>query len=134
VLWVSQVAAGESNGLNLRVYGTEGGLHWNQEQPNELLWLPGEGPLQIHRRGSPHLCAAAQRATRLPGGLNEAYLEAFANLYVNVIDTLSARQAGRQPGALELDFPTVHDGARGVTFIEKVIESGQSQAKWLAFA
>lgn len=133
LLWVSQVAAGESNGLNLRVYGTEGGLHWNQEQPNELTFLPGEGPLQVHRRGSPHLCAAAQRATRLPGGLNEAYLEAFANLYVNVIDTLAARQAGRQPSALELDFPTVHDGARGVAFIETVIASGNSASKWLAF-
>jgi predicted dehydrogenase len=133
ILWVSQVAAGEGNGLNIRVYGTEGGLRWNQEHANELYFYPGEGPVQVYQRGHPYLCAAAQRATRLPGGLNEAYLEAFANLYVNYIDTLNALRRGKQPTTLELDFPTVYDGARGVQFIERVIESGKSAQKWVVF-
>jgi predicted dehydrogenase len=133
VLWVSQTAAGEGNGLNIRVYGTEGGLSWNQEHANELYFLPGEGPVQVYKRGYAYLSEPARRATRLPGGLNEAYLEAFANLYVNYIDTLNARRAGKQPTELELDFPTVYDGARGVTFIEKVIESGKSESKWISF-
>jgi predicted dehydrogenase len=134
VLWVSQVAAGEGNGLNIRVYGTQGGLYWNQEQPNELIFQPGYGPVEVYKRGHAYLSAAAQRASRLPGGLNEAYLEAFANVYVNFIDTLLARRAGRQPTALETDFPTVYDGARGVRFIEKVIESGRAEQKWISFA
>ena len=46
-------------------------------------------------------------------------------------DTIRARQEGREPTALESDFPTVHDGARGVFFIEKVVESSQSTQKWL---
>jgi predicted dehydrogenase len=133
VLWVSQVAAGADNGLNIRVYGTQGGLYWNQEQPNELYFYPGEGPVQVSRRGHPYLCPAARRAARLPGGLNEAYLEAFASLYANYCDSLIARNSGRQPNDLERDFPSVYDGARGVRFIERVIASGRAESKWVPF-
>jgi predicted dehydrogenase len=133
VLWVSQVAAGGDNGLNIRVYGTDGGLYWNQEQPNELYFYPGEGPVQVSKRGHSYLCPAARRAARLPGGLNEAYLEAFANLYVNYIDSLIARRSGKQPNELERDFPTVYDGARGVRFVERVVASGQASSKWIPF-
>jgi hypothetical protein len=34
--------------------------------------------------------------------------------------------------ALEGDFPTVVDGARGVHFIEKTVESAASLEKWTA--
>ena len=34
MLWASQVAPGNENGLVLRVYGTKAGLEWAQEQPN----------------------------------------------------------------------------------------------------
>jgi hypothetical protein len=30
---------------------------------------------------------------------------------------------------LELDLPTVYDGARGVKFIEKVVDNGRSEEK-----
>ena len=36
VLMASQVAAGEGNGLRLRVYGEAGSLDWRQEDPNRL--------------------------------------------------------------------------------------------------
>lgn len=133
VLWVSQVATGEGNGLNIRVYGTAGHLQWNQEQANYLRFSPAEGAVQIFQRGQAGLSVAAQRATRLPSGLQEAYLEAFANIYLNYCDTVIARREGRDPTALELDFPTLVDGARGVKFIEKAIESGKAEQKWIAF-
>ena len=34
MLWASQVAPGNENGLKIRVYGTKGGLEWKQEDPN----------------------------------------------------------------------------------------------------
>ena len=49
---------------------------------------------------------------------------------MNYIDTIRAGLEGRPPTELELDFPTVYDGARGVRFMEKVVESGQSDRKW----
>ncbi len=41
VLMATQVAAGEENNLNIRVYGEKGGLEWRQEEPNTMIlkWL-----------------------------------------------------------------------------------------------
>jgi predicted dehydrogenase len=133
VLWVSQISTGEENGLNIRVYGTNGAIYWRQEEPNYLFFTPVGGPVEIHRRGADYLCQAAQRATHLPPGHPEAFFEAFGNIYMNFTDTIRARLEGREPTELELDFPTVYDGARGVKFIEKVVESSQSDQKWCPF-
>ncbi|CAN0575893.1 unnamed protein product, partial [Ectocarpus sp. 12 AP-2014] len=36
MLWASQVAVGNENGLRLRIYGSKGGLDWAQENPNRM--------------------------------------------------------------------------------------------------
>ena len=132
MLTCSQIATGEENALRIRVYGNEGGLDWSQEEPNTLTFKPLEGPIKVLRPGQPYLCEAAQRASRFPPGHPEAFLEAFANIYGNVTATIRARKEGREPDALERDFPTVYDGARGVRFTEKTVESAKSQEKWTA--
>ncbi len=133
VLWVSQIATGEENGINIRVYGTEGGLFWQQEHPNWINFYSPEEPVQVFKRGNDYFGAAATRATHIPPGHPEAFFEAFANIYMNVTDTIRARLSGVDPTELELDFPSVYDGARGVKFIEKVVESSRSDQKWLSF-
>ena len=133
VLWVSQIAAGEENGINIRVYGTKAGLEWQQEFPNWLYFKPPDGPMQVFKRGNDYVGEAAARSTHIPPGHPEAFFEAFANIFMNVTDTIRARLEGREPTELELDFPSVYDGARGVKFIEKVVESSQSDQKWLPF-
>jgi len=133
ILTVSQVCTGQENNIKIRVWGTEGALEWIQENPNYLMYQPAGEPLQVMSRGQAYLCEAAQRATRLPTGHPEAFIEAFANIYLNVTDTIRARLMGVAPTELEADFPTVYDGARGVYFIEKVVESAQSSAKWTPF-
>jgi len=130
ILWVSQVAVGEENSLNIRVYGTKGGLRWQQETSNELLFYPADGPVEVHKRGNAWLGEAAARASHIAPGLNEGFFEAFANIYMNFTDTIRARLLGREPTVLEADFPTVHDGAQGVKFMEKVVESSNSEMKW----
>lgn len=132
VLWVSQIAAGEENHLTIRAYGTKGGLFWDQEHPNQLRFIPPSGPVQIYSRANGVFCAAAARATHLPSGHPEAFFEAFGNIYMNIGDTIRAKLEGRAPSELEVDFPTVYDGARGVKFIEKVVESSK-QGGWLKF-
>ena len=131
VLVASQVATGSENDLSIKVWGTRAGLAWRQQQPNDLAYTPAGGPVQLMTRGTDDLCPAARRASRLPAGHPEGFLEAFANVYRNMADTIRARQEGREPTALESDFPTVYDGARGVFFIEKVVESSQGTQKWL---
>ena len=41
VLMATQIAAGEENGIKIRVYGEKGGLEWYQQEPNSLIvrWL-----------------------------------------------------------------------------------------------
>lgn len=133
ILWVSQIATGGENGINIRVYGTKGGIFWEQEHPNWMYFYPPGEPTQIFKRGNGYFGDAANRATHIPPGHPEAFFEAFANIYMNFTDTIRAKLSGREPTELELDFPSVYDGARGVKFIEKVIESGKSDKKWLPF-
>ena len=129
-LTASQISTGYENNLNIRVFGTKAGLMWHQENPNFLRYAPAEEPVQTLSCGNDYLCEAAQRAARIPAGHPEAFIEAFANIYVNATDTMRARLMGVEPTELELDFPTVYDGARGVLFVEKVVESSASDRKW----
>ncbi len=130
VLIASQIETGYENDLRIRVFGTKGSISWRQEDPNTIDFLPIDGPRQLLTRGSGYLCAEAQKATRLPTGHPEAFLEAFANVYLGVAEAIRAKQSRRKLGKLEGDFPTVYDGARGVYFIEKTVESSRSAKKW----
>jgi predicted dehydrogenase len=133
VLMATQVAAGEENNVKIRVYGEKGGLEWKQEDANTLLvkWL--DKPTEIHRAGSGYLNSFASHNCRTPAGHPEGYLEAFANLYRNFCLTLQAKINNEAPKDESLDFPSVKEGIRGMAFIENVVKSGQSDAKWIKF-
>jgi predicted dehydrogenase len=131
VMLASQISAGEENDLRVRIYGREGGLEWRQEEPNYLFYRHTEEPERVLKRGNDYLCEEAKRASRLPAGHPEGFIEAFANVYMSAAATIRAKQEGVKPDGLPWDFPTVYDGARGVHFIEKTVESSQSDKKWL---
>jgi predicted dehydrogenase len=129
-LWASQVAPGNENGLGLRVYGTKGGLHWVQANPNELRWSPLGESTRIVTRGGPGSGAAAARVTRTPGGHPEGYLEGFANIYSEVALAIKAARDGKQPPA-ECEFPTIVDGVKGVAFVEAAVKSSKANGAWV---
>ena len=133
VLMASQVAAGEENGIKIRVYGENGGLEWAQHEPNTMIvrWL--DQAAQIYRAGGNYggrLSSFAVHNTRTPGGHPEGYLEAFANIYRNFSLTLGSIMDGVQATPEMLDFPGVEDGIRGMAFIDNVVLSSQSDQKW----
>ena len=127
VIHVSQMSVGEENGLRIRIYGTKAGLDWRQENPNYLDILHSDGPVEVYRRGNDYLAAVAKHNTRIPFGHPEGFIEAFANIYLNAARTIAARISGDAPGEFDRDFPTVQDGARGVHFIHKAVESGKAR-------
>ncbi len=133
VLFASQIAVGEENGLKLRVYGETGGLEWAQMEPNSLIVRWPDRPYEVRRTGGPGVGEAATGATRLPAGHPEGFLEAFALLYRNFADTLAAKRSGQAPTEENLDFPTIADGVRGMAFIETVVASAEAGAAWLDF-
>jgi predicted dehydrogenase len=129
MLWASQVAPGNDNGLQIRVYGDKGGLFWRQAEPNTLLWSPFGQPTRILTRGGPGTGPAAARVTRIPPGHPEGYLEAFATLYSEVAHAIMAAREGRQPDPA-ITFPSLEDGIKGVAFIEAAIKSSRKGGVW----
>ncbi len=133
-LLATQVAAGEENNLNIRIYGEKGGLEWRQQEPNTLnvKWL--DKPQEVYRAGGGYLSETAKKNTRTPGGHPEGYLEAFANIYRNFSLTVRARMNKQTPKAEWLDFPGVEDGIRGMMFIDAVVKAGYDDTtKWVRF-
>ena len=130
VLYASQISAGEENPLTIRIYGELAGLEWRQEEPNTLTVKWGDRHREVRRTGVGELSAASAAHTRLPAGHPEGFVEAFANLYRNYALALQARLAGEQPAPEHMDFPTVHDGVRGMAFITACVASSASDQKW----
>lgn len=130
VLYASQISAGEENPLTIRVYGELAGLEWRQEEPNTLTVKWGDRHREVRRTGVGTLSEVSAAHTRLPPGHPEGFVEAFANLYRNYALALQARLAGGQPAPEHLDFPTVHDGVRGMAFITACVASSASDQKW----
>jgi predicted dehydrogenase len=133
VLHASQISVGEENALNIRVYGEKGGIEWHQMEPNTLKVKWMDQPVQLFRTGVGSLYPEATAHTRIPAGHPEGYLEAFANIYRNFAHCLQSKLDGKEPNPLHQDFPSIHDGVRGMRFIEKVVESSASNEKWLSF-
>ncbi|MDE3175257.1 MAG: Gfo/Idh/MocA family oxidoreductase [Pseudomonadota bacterium] len=132
LLWSSQVALGNSNGVRLRVFGEKGSLQWFQEQPNELVYAPLDGRVQTIKRGADDLSEDAKARIRTPPGHPEGYLEAFANLYAGFAEAIRARRERREPGPIGRNAPLAYDGLKGVAFVEAVVDSHEaSDQPWL---
>lgn len=131
VLHASQISIGEENNLAIWVHGENASLEWHQEHPNYLHVRKMDAPEEVWKRGNGYVgakSAAAGRASRLPSGHPEAFLEAFANHYVNFASTIVAKMEGRKPTELELDFPGAKEGVAGLKFIAAVVGS---RGKWV---
>ena len=132
VLTVSQIACGEENGLRLRVYGSEGAISWEQENPNYLhVYRHGKPRETLSRGHAEYLCAEATAVTRIPTGHPEGYLEGFANVYLAAVAAIRRHIAGNPMTPAEYRFPTVYDGLRGMQFIYKAVESAEKGAVWV---
>lgn len=130
VLYASQISIGEENPLSIRVYGTKASLEWRQEFPNELVVKYPDQPRQIWKRGNAYLSPGPRRFSRIPPGHPEGFLEAFANIYLEIYRAIDAEVTGRRRPK-DLDFPTIDDGVVGMAFIEAVVRSSKAGARWV---
>ena len=132
VLHSSQIAVGEENNLNLRVWGETGGLEWHQEHPNELLVKYPDKPSEIWRRGNGYVGDEGKAVTRIPAGHPEGYLEAFGNVYREAFRAIAAEVSGEKLPVAP-DYPGIDDGVEGMQFIETAVRSSQRGARWVKF-
>ena len=150
ILHNSQICHGEENDLNIRIYGTKGGLKWSQMEPNTLELTNQDTGSSIIRTGVGNLSPHAQAHTRQPAGHPEGYIETFASIYRNFAYALRAKNGASadksSTGGLGnsssldgydpeiYDFPGVEDGLRGMGFIQTVVKSANDeQNKWTKF-
>ena len=124
MLWSSQVAPGNENGLRLRIYGDKGGLEWVQADPNYLWFTPYGEPKRLLTRGGAGANAAGLKGIRVPPGHPEGYLEGFATIYSEAADAIE--------GKGDPLFPTVQDGLDGMIFIDACVKSSARNSAWVA--
>lgn len=126
-LLASQIACGEENALSLRLYGTEAGLEWRQQEPNTLIVKPAGKPWAHWRTGTAYLGASAARAARTPPGHPEGYLESFANIYRDFIADIRRVGAGEPPLG---PYPGIEEGLRGMRFVQAAVNSARQGGVW----
>ncbi len=127
--WCSQVAAGTFNSLFVRIYGDEGSLVFEQEQPEILKYTPRGQPTQTLIRGNSYMKGGANAFNQLPAGHPEGLHVAFANIYKTFIEAVKRHQRGENTD--DLDFPRIEDGINGVKFVHAVVESAANNSQWV---
>jgi predicted dehydrogenase len=130
----SQISHGRENDLWIEVDGTKGSLEWHQEEPNKMLVRVNGQPHKLYTRdpNAPYLTPTAKASCRIPSGHPEAFLEAFANIYVAAYADMAARAEGKKfDYALSL-YPNVADGVDGMNFITQSVASSKEGGAWLS--
>ncbi len=125
IIRASQIATGEENNFEVKIYGEQGALKWRQEQPNELIYLTEGAPKQVLTPGHEYNSSFSLRGTKLPPGHPEGIFDAMANIYLGVAKAI--RKEEIQSG----EFPDLMDGYRGMLFIEKTLESNKLDNSWV---
>ena len=130
-LWTSSVAVGSMHGLNIRVFGEKGGLRWSQQWPDQLFYTPLNQPTITLERGGPGLSPEADRASRIAIGHAEGMPLAFANIYVDLAEAISAQREGRKIDPLADHYPKAVDGLRSIAAIQAAVDSNAVGGAWL---
>jgi predicted dehydrogenase len=125
VIRASQVCAGEENNLAIGVYGSTGSLKWSQENPNYLYLLSSSEPIKIYKPAHAYNGEFTEVSHTMKAGHPEGYYEALANIYKGVSRSIRGEEIKKG------EFPTVHDGVRGMKFIHAVVKSHQTGNTWI---
>ena len=91
-----------------------------------------DAPRVVYRSGNDYLCDSAKRFVRVPAGHPEGFIEAFANIYLEVARAVRAVLDG-EPIPPDCDFPTIDDGVSGMAFLATAVESAKAGGAWRSF-
>ena len=125
VICASQIATGEENSFIVKVYGDKAGLKWEQENPNYLYLMEDGKPLRVLKPGHAYNSDLSLDGTKLPPGHPEGIFDSMGNIYKGIAKAINKEPYNHG------EFPTIIDGARGVNFIEKAVESHQKGNIWV---
>ena len=125
---VGQVCAGHKNDLEIEICGSKASLKWRQEHQNELLIGHRDKPNEILQKDPSLLDSEAGRYAHLPGGHQEAWADAFANLMRDIYGFIAEgrKPTDRHPPA----FATFEDGYRANCIVEAILQSASKGSAW----
>ena len=124
IIRASQIATGENNNFAVMIYGKKGGLKWEQENPRVLYYMQEGKEVQIIESDNINTDLLSDEAVLPPGHPDEIF-DAMANIYNG------AAKAINNEAYEHSEFPTIIDGARGMNFIESVVESHEKGNVWI---
>ena len=125
VIRASQVCGGLENDITISVYGSKASLRWGQENPNYLYMFSDSEPIKVYKPAHTYNGKLAEEGHTMPSGHPEGIYEALANIYKGAAKSI--RKQKFNPA----EFPTVHDGVRGMKFIHAVVNSNTKGNTWV---
>ncbi len=93
-LWLSKVALGHRNGLAVAVHGDRAAATWVQAEPELLRIAYPDGTRRTLDRGGEMHLQQPRHYNRMTPGHPSGFIEAFANLYADIADSLDRFRRG----------------------------------------
>jgi predicted dehydrogenase len=128
-LWFSKSALGHRNGLKIRIYGDQGSAEWFQLNPEEIMLAYADGRREVLDRASAVVVANQRRYNRFKAGHPAGFVEAFANLYSDIAQSL--RQYKRTCKWESSEVFSAELSLAGMYFLEAMVSSARSRS-WQA--
>jgi predicted dehydrogenase len=132
-MWFTQAAPGNACGLSIRVYGLKGGIEWSETDCERLRVNILNEPERIIVRGhGAGVLPEVERMVHLPRGHGEAMSDAWGNLYTELALAIEQARGKRTLPAGYLEISQVHEGLRGMQFVEACVNSHEADSAWTA--
>jgi predicted dehydrogenase len=125
-LKVGQVLPGHKNDLQLELNGRTASLRWQQEQQNELWIGQHDAANSIVTKDPALLSATARPYAHLPGGHQEGWADAFANVIRDIYTVIRSGQTSPRPATL----CTFADATRTACVLEAMLNSAAAGGVW----
>lgn len=122
-MWVSKSALGYRNGLKIRIFGDKAAAHWVQEEPERLHIFNKTSVQQTYDRGNCQFPDEIRE--RFKPGHPGGFIEAFANLYNDIADSLTAYKTGQTFSPYVYGWDHAHEGLRVLSAARKSHETRQ---------
>jgi predicted dehydrogenase len=126
-IWFGKTALGHSNGLRVRLYGTEGSAEWFQMRPETMELSDNLGGKKTLERSAADIEIADEpRYNRFKAGHPAGFIEAFANYYYDLADSLiefKSKGSHSSPWVFGVDM-----AEEGLLMLEALARSAKSKA------
>ncbi|MEX2300779.1 MAG: Gfo/Idh/MocA family oxidoreductase [Bryobacterales bacterium] len=121
---INQVAAGRKNRLLMEIYGTQCGVAWDGENPNELWIGRRDGNNELLIKDPSLLDEGARGFADLPGGHAEGYGDTFKQFFRRFYAAIRDRSKAAE-------LPSFEAGLRQLRVVEAVLASSK-QGGWVS--